>query len=1102
VDVEDTHVERLATAAQRAARTRTIEADLRRDIEVELIAFAREVGLPPEAVRAEGTGRAGRFDAVYGGVIVEFKRPGLLDLDGERRKAAAQALGYLEDDTFAARAVVVTDGRTCGFLRQDTATPDVGEQSVLPFAAAELGAIPPLRRFSWRPFDASAAHALLELIASQRALGVNAPNVIALLGTERAETLELLAALGGALARRAAGGRTAILFEQWVRTAGVSYGLDAPHSAWPRGGPGRLLGRPLGPVLSELRYAEALFVLHTYMSVVAKCIAAEFLSVQQAHPALRPTTWSSLEDASLVERFVGLERGDVAMRLGAPGLLATDLFDWYAHELVPDERLRSAARAFLRQLGGLAWAELAMTGRVRIDLMRQLYQSVVPGPLRKALGEFFTPQWLAQQVLGRALELYRDSIPDPAARPRLLDPSCGSGTFLVAWLTHLLDEIDRSGRDEDPAALAEALEQVLGIDINPVSAVMTRVNLLLTLGERARRLADVSFNVFHADAIVLPRVQVRSQLGGGGDVTIVSTAVGEFEIASWLLRRDRMSVLRECLETAVRHGATADGYAAMLAGRLPAVPPDEEQTVRETAARLFEEMCALHADERDEVWARVIEQALAPLALGRVDLVVGNPPWVSWKDLPTAWKQRSEPLWRSFGLWNTTRRQGGIPLSDVSTLLVARSLATYVGGDGVVAMLLPQSVLLADPSGAPFRRSRLRPAPDDRQGVGDLDLAYRLLAVEDFVPINPFQPDASNLTVALFLRPGVPAEFPAPIRTWRRRGRAPIAADAPWTRIEPLLEGSARELAPVDEHDVSSPWGLVPQGPALKLGPRLPDRPYAFGRGFETRGLDGCYTYRIETPAPVAGRIRVVNDPEAGDNTRGEEARAGSIEPDLLWPLVKGEDVERWRVAITDRYALVPYDVGNGAAAPIGTDACAARFPLTYAYLLPWIERMRRRSFYRREVTDRFPWALSGPIEHLTATGALVFVRYLATGGRPAAAVAEPRANRALGRTTLPYPNNKSNVYYTRSLEEAHFIAAFVNSGPAQEALARFAVATGVTPVALERLPLPRFDADDTRHCALAGLGASAHELVGLPAALAQTEAEIDELVWRIAAPA
>ncbi|MGI8624623.1 MAG: hypothetical protein ACR2NB_14335 [Solirubrobacteraceae bacterium] len=150
-------VARIAEAAARSAAIRHLEADLRRDLEVELVPFARDfVGLPDQLVRSEGTGRAGRFDALFGGVIIEFKRPGLLSITGERSQAAEQALSYLGDETLNARAVCVTDGVTVGFLRSETAEPDVGEQGALPFIGADQALVPAVNRFSWRPFDEGA----------------------------------------------------------------------------------------------------------------------------------------------------------------------------------------------------------------------------------------------------------------------------------------------------------------------------------------------------------------------------------------------------------------------------------------------------------------------------------------------------------------------------------------------------------------------------------------------------------------------------------------------------------------------------------------------------------------------------------------------------------------------------------------------------------------------------------------------------------------------------------------------------------------------------------------------------------------------------------
>ncbi len=64
------------------------------------------------------------------------------------------------------------------------------------------------------------------------------------------------------------------------------------------------------------------------------------------------------------------------------------------------------------------------------DLLKPLYESLFPRAVRHALGEYYTPHWLAEHVLDQVG--YHGQ-----AGARLLDPTCGSGTFLLAALAAL-----------------------------------------------------------------------------------------------------------------------------------------------------------------------------------------------------------------------------------------------------------------------------------------------------------------------------------------------------------------------------------------------------------------------------------------------------------------------------------------------------------------------------------------------------------------------------------------------------------------------------------------------------------------------------------------
>jgi len=245
-------------------------------------------------------------------------------------------------------------------------------------------------------------------------------------------------------------------------------------------------------------------VLQTYVAFAAKIIAVEVLSLQQGRNELRPSQWLALDPKAVAARVEDLETGRVSATLRAPGLLGGDLFGWYAPLLATDHGMMDAVRAVLRSFADLAWARLAHADGTTGDLLREFYAAVVPRELRLALGEFFTPRWIAERVLGKSLELAGI---EPGTLARILDPACGSGTFLVAALRRSLAATAGSGLPAAEQTLA-AIDAVHGFDVNPVSPLMTRVNLLLALGDRVESLSAVRFNVFQADSILLPEVVV------------------------------------------------------------------------------------------------------------------------------------------------------------------------------------------------------------------------------------------------------------------------------------------------------------------------------------------------------------------------------------------------------------------------------------------------------------------------------------------------------------------------------------------------------------------------------------------------------------------
>ena len=91
--------------------------------------------------------------------------------------------------------------------------------------------------------------------------------------------------------------------------------------------------------------------------------------------------------------------------------------------------------------------------------------TVIPPDERRQLGEYYTPDWLARAMV-------RELVSDPLNQ-RVLDPACGSGTFLVEAIAHFLEAAERESLE--PAATLERLRvAVTGIDVHPVAVHLAR----------------------------------------------------------------------------------------------------------------------------------------------------------------------------------------------------------------------------------------------------------------------------------------------------------------------------------------------------------------------------------------------------------------------------------------------------------------------------------------------------------------------------------------------------------------------------------------------------------------------------------------------------
>jgi len=419
----------------------------------------------------------------------------------------------------------------------------------------------------------------------------------------------------------------------------------------------RLLASALG---THFPNTDELFVLHTYLVISAELIAHTTVGLP-----------------IIGQPPAALLAGEVFRSAQLGGVVEADFFDWPADAETGQRFVRSLARRIAR----FDWTD------VDHDVLKALYESVIDADTRKHLGEYYTPDWLAEGVV-------EETVSDPLNQ-RVLDPACGSGTFLFwAARRYLLAAAD-AGMPNDEA-IRGLVEHVAGIDLHPVAVALARVTYLLAIG--AERLQGdrpaFSIPVYLGDSI---RWEQDETLFAKGGITIFTTDGAELfdrelhfpeRVLADAGRFDQLIAELASRASSRKRGAPVPKIDAIL--RRLAVHPDDRQVIESS----FKALCALHDDGRNHIWGYYVRNLARPLWFtrpeNRVDVLVGNPPWLSYRFMPEHMQQLYRHMSEQRGTW-----AGGKVSThqDLSDLFVVRCVEQYLRGQGRFGFVMPAAVL-------------------------------------------------------------------------------------------------------------------------------------------------------------------------------------------------------------------------------------------------------------------------------------------------------------------------------------------------------------------------------------------------------------------------
>lgn len=422
--------------------------------------------------------------------------------------------------------------------------------------------------------------------------------------------------------------------------------------------------------------SKDLFLRHTYLATLAKLIA-----------------WVRLTQKSLIpsgEEISSTLNGEFFRGQRIANFLEEDFFSWIIREGAETIGL-DISKKLLSLLVRYNLKELSE------DVLKALYQELVDPEARHDLGEYYTPDWLAHRIVEKVL--------DENPQYSVLDPACGSGTFLYMTIKHKRNTLGNSRE-----TLEHILENVAGIDIHPLAVIISKTNYLLALGDlfKKRRKA-ISLPVYLADSIKLPKIQGQMEMGAllpgfkleidGKQIIIPEALIHDAQLYD-----EAIEVSKEfARDFAGRKGEDKITFLNFLGKASPKIAADKALSL--ALYSLAVAMKELIEERRDTIWAFILKNLYKPLFLKEnFDVVLGNPPWLSYRYVEKGEYQKflKRQIVEEYRLLSGKAEL--ITHMELATLFFLRTADLYLKGGGTIGFVLPRSVFSSDQH-YNFRRS-------------------------------------------------------------------------------------------------------------------------------------------------------------------------------------------------------------------------------------------------------------------------------------------------------------------------------------------------------------------------------------------------------------
>jgi len=428
-------------------------------------------------------------------------------------------------------------------------------------------------------------------------------------------------------------GEVQVAYEQWRKFLSIAYGsFDA---------------------------SENNFLIHTYLSVFSKLLAYAVVSNDDY-----------IDDSELK----GVIDGTIFNKYNIRNFVDNDFFHW-----IKNERdfiaLKNMFRVVAQEISTFNF------NQVDEDILKGVYQELIDLDTRHALGEYYTPDWLCERIVKEF---------DFTKGDRILDPACGSGSFLIAAVHRF--------RELNPGITVEEINSsIYGIDIHPLSVQIAKTNMLLALGNDVVKSNNpIHLKIILANTLLAPD-GVEDLFGKNFKMTIDKEIL---ELSSQILEDVKVfdSSLEVCDDLAEQtfggKRVALDTFENILRKQIK--NGGFNKIVIESFYKIYQSLRNVKKHGRDSIWKFIVQNLYKPYFLSnKFDYVIGNPPWFTYSSIRNEEYQNIlNELAEKYDI--KPERVANFPHLEIAAIFLAYCSSYFLKDNSKLAFVLPRSLFSAD----------------------------------------------------------------------------------------------------------------------------------------------------------------------------------------------------------------------------------------------------------------------------------------------------------------------------------------------------------------------------------------------------------------------